>query len=285
MPRGKHPMRFPEARNFPSPIFPPQTYERWCVILAPMSSKSREKCALVERLVREGLCKDAGSAEKLIRAGLVKVGSEVVDKPGTLIDDRAVVSLSQRREFVSRAALKLEGAFRSFSLSAAGLVCADVGACTGGFTEVLLRSGASRVYAIDVGYGDLDWKIRTDPRVVVMERTNARYLESLPDPISFVSIDVSFISLTQIFPAVCSWLAKRATIVALIKPQFEAAREQVAEGGIVTDPRVHSAVCEKIFRFLPSVGLRFCGFEASPITGMEGNKEFLLWCEKESEGR
>jgi 23S rRNA (cytidine1920-2'-O)/16S rRNA (cytidine1409-2'-O)-methyltransferase len=136
------------------------------------------------------------------------------------------------------------------------------------------------VYAIDVGYGDLDWKIRTDQRVVVMERTNARYLESLPEPISLVSIDVSFISLTQILPAVCSWLAPRATVVALIKPQFEAARDQVGEGGLVTDPTVHAAVCEKIFRFLPSVGLRLCGFEASPIAGTEGNKEFLLWSEK-----
>jgi 23S rRNA (cytidine1920-2'-O)/16S rRNA (cytidine1409-2'-O)-methyltransferase len=135
------------------------------------------------------------------------------------------------------------------------------------------------VYAIDVGYGDLDWRIRTDQRVVVMERTNARYLENLPEPISLVSIDVSFISLTQILPAVCKWLGGHATIVALIKPQFEASRDQVGEGGIITDSAVHEKVIEKIARFLPSVGLNFRACEPSPILGTEGNREFLLWCE------
>jgi 23S rRNA (cytidine1920-2'-O)/16S rRNA (cytidine1409-2'-O)-methyltransferase len=198
------------------------------------------------------------------------------------VDDRAPVSLTQRREFVGRGALKLEAALRNFALSAEGLVCADVGACTGGFTDVLLRSGAQRVYAIDVGYGDLDWRIRTDPRVVVMERTNARYLESLPEPISFVSIDVSFISLAQILPAVRKWLSEKATVVALIKPQFEAPRGQVGEGGIVTNSAVHEAVVDKVTQFLPSLGLTFRGCEPSPILGTEGNKEFLLWCERTS---
>jgi 23S rRNA (cytidine1920-2'-O)/16S rRNA (cytidine1409-2'-O)-methyltransferase len=250
-----------------------------------MGSKAKEKRALVERLVRDGLCSDRDSAEKQIRAGLVRVAGEVVDKPGSVIEDKASVSLTPRREFVGRGALKLEAAMKDFALSAQGKVCADVGACTGGFTDVLLRSGAERVYAIDVGYGDLDWRIRTDLRVVVMERTNARYLEKLPEAISFVSIDVSFISLTQILPAVCKWLGEHATIVALVKPQFEAAREQVGEGGIVTDPAVHEEVVKKIVEFLPSIGLTFRGIEPSPILGTEGNKEFLLWCEGLSEAR
>lgn len=245
-----------------------------------MSSKAKQKRALVERVVRDGLCPDRDSAEKHIRAGLVRVEGEVVDKPGSMIEDRVSVSLTPRREYVGRGALKLEAAMKNFALSAQGMVCADVGACTGGFTDVLLRSGASRVYAIDVGYGDLDWRIRTDPRVVVMERTNARYVEKLPEEISFVSIDVSFISLTQILPAVCGWLGKQATIVALVKPQFEAARDEVGEGGIVTDSVVHETVVEKIVEFLPTVGLAFRGITPSPIRGAEGNKEFLLWCER-----
>lgn len=245
-----------------------------------MGSKAKEKRALVERLVRDGLCPDRDSAERHIRAGLVRVEDRIVDKPGSMIEDRVSVSLTPRREFVGRGALKLEAALKHFALSAQGKVCADVGVCTGGFTDVLLRSGANRVYAIDVGYGDLDWRIRTDPRVVVMERTNARYVQKLPEAISFVSIDVSFISLTQILPAVCGWLGERATIVALVKPQFEAARDEVGEGGIVTDSAVHETVVKKIVDFLPTVELTFRGITPSPILGSEGNKEFLLWCER-----
>ncbi len=247
-----------------------------------MGSKAKEKRTLVERLVRDGLCPDLDTAERHIRAGLVRVGGEVVDKPGSITEDKLSVSVTPRREFVGRGALKLEAAIKHFALSVQGDVCADVGACTGGFTDILLRSGAQKVYAIDVGYGDLDWRIRTDPRVVVMERTNARYLEELPEKISFVSIDVSFISLTQILPAVCKWLGERATIVALVKPQFEATREDVGEGGIVTDPSVHERVVRKIVEFLPSLGLTFRGSEPSPILGTEGNQEFLLWCERVS---
>jgi 23S rRNA (cytidine1920-2'-O)/16S rRNA (cytidine1409-2'-O)-methyltransferase len=240
----------------------------------------RKKRALKERIQAEGLVVSADEAERLIRAGLVRVGDAVVDKPGTPVFDDVHVSISGRREYVGRGALKLEAAFSSFGLSASGKVCADVGACTGGFTEVLLRHGAARVYAIDVGYGDLDWRIRSDARVVVMERTNARYVEALAEPVTFISIDVSFISLTLILPAVCRWLSPGGEIVALIKPQFEAAREDVGSGGIVTDPEVHQGVVERIKDFLPSVGLEPRGIVESPILGGEGNKEFLLWAWK-----
>jgi 23S rRNA (cytidine1920-2'-O)/16S rRNA (cytidine1409-2'-O)-methyltransferase len=245
-----------------------------------MASKVKSKRPLAERLIRDGLCVDRDSAERLIRAGLVRVSEAVVDKPGTVIDDSSTVSITPRREFVGRGALKLEAALDKFAISVAGLVCADVGACTGGFSDVLLRAGAGRVYAIDVGYGDLDWRIRTDPRVVVMERTNARYVQRLPEPISFACIDVSFISLTQILPSVCGWLAESATIIALVKPQFEAAREDVGEGGIVRDPDVHQRAISKIKALLPDLGLNFRDCEPSPILGAEGNKEFLLWCER-----
>jgi 23S rRNA (cytidine1920-2'-O)/16S rRNA (cytidine1409-2'-O)-methyltransferase len=152
-----------------------------------------------------------------------------------------------------------------------------VGSSTGGFTEVLLKGGAERVYAIDVGYGELDWKLRSDPRVVVMERTNARYVEALPEPISFVSVDVSFISLTKILPAVRKWVAPLCEIVTLVKPQFEAARGDVGAGGIVRDEGVHRDVLDRIVAFLPTIDLEFRGVEASPILGAEGNKEFLVW--------
>lgn len=240
----------------------------------------RKKRALKERIQSEGLVGSADEAERLIRAGLVRVGDAVVDKPGTPVFDDVHVSISGRREYVGRGALKLEAAFSSFGLSASGKVCADVGACTGGFTEVLLRHGAARVYAIDVGYGDLDWRIRSDARVVVMERTNARYVEALAEPVTFISIDVSFISLTLILPAVCRWLSPGGEIVALIKPQFEAAREDVGSGGVIINPEVHQGVVERIKDFLPSVGLEHRGIIESPILGGEGNKEFLLWAWK-----
>lgn len=240
----------------------------------------RKKRALKERLVAEGLAATGDEAEKLIRAGLVRVGDALIDKPGTLIFDDLHVSISGRRDYVGRGALKLEEAFNAFDISVSGKVCADVGACTGGFTEVLLRHGAARVYAIDVGYGDLDWRIRSDARVVVMERTNARYVEALPEPVSFVSIDVSFISLTLILPAVCRWLPPGGEIVALVKPQFEASREEVGVGGIVHDPAVHQRVVCHIRDFLPTIGLEYRDLVDSPILGGEGNKEFLMWAWK-----
>lgn len=245
-----------------------------------MSGKKRAKETLVVALVRRGLSPSEEDARKEVLAGLVRVNSEMVDKAGALVQDDAVITVQPRKEFVSRAAHKLEAAFAAFGLSVDDAVCADVGACTGGFTEVLLRRGARKVFAIDVGYGDLDWKVRSDPRVVVMERTNARYVEALAEPVSVVSIDVSFISLQKILPAVVSWLTPRADIIALIKPQFEAEKGEVGEGGIISDPQIHQAVIDRVVAFLPQVNLTCEGVVPSPILGSEGNREFLLWARR-----
>jgi 23S rRNA (cytidine1920-2'-O)/16S rRNA (cytidine1409-2'-O)-methyltransferase len=246
-----------------------------------MGEKKKTKLPLIDRLLQEALAATREEASKAILAGLVKVNDEVVDKVGAVVSSDAVIRFAVRKEFVSRAAKKLEAAFESFPISVTDKTCADVGACTGGFTEILLQRGAGKVYAIDVGYGDLDWKIRSDPRVVVMERTNARYLETLGEQVSCVTIDVSFISLSKILPAVVRWLAPKADIVALIKPQFEAEREEIGPGGIVTDSGVHERVVQRVRELLPSLGLTFRGLEPSPILGAEGNKEFLLWAQRD----
>jgi 23S rRNA (cytidine1920-2'-O)/16S rRNA (cytidine1409-2'-O)-methyltransferase len=245
-----------------------------------MAAKAPSKRKLIERLVSDGLVDNRESAEKQIRAGLVRVEGAVVDKPGTLVSIDAQITMAPRKDFVGRGALKLAGALDSFLILPQGRVCADVGACTGGFTEVLLQRGAEKVYAIDVGYGDLDWKIRTNPRVVVMERTNVRYVAQLPDPISLVTIDVSFISLTKVLPVIARWLVPGGTVVALVKPQFEAAREEVGEGGIIANSEIHEKVLSKIHQFLSNVGLLHRGTIPSPILGTEGNKEFLMWAER-----
>jgi 23S rRNA (cytidine1920-2'-O)/16S rRNA (cytidine1409-2'-O)-methyltransferase len=178
---------------------------------------------------------------------------------------------------VGRGGFKLAGALRELEIGVNGRVCADVGACTGGFTDVLLQNGAARVYALDVGYGQLDWKLRNDERVVVMERTNARYVEELAEPVSFVCIDVSFISLKLILPAVQKWLTAEADIVALIKPQFEAGRKQVGKGGIVKDTAVHREVLLDVLNWAQENGLAVAGLTKSSIEGADGNVEFLVW--------
>jgi 23S rRNA (cytidine1920-2'-O)/16S rRNA (cytidine1409-2'-O)-methyltransferase len=242
------------------------------------------KVALKKRLLEEGLFESDELASKAILAGLVRVDGVVVDKIGASVSSAAQISVRQRKAFVSRAALKLEGALNAFNIDPRGRISADVGACTGGFTEVLLQRGAERVFAIDVGYGDLDWKVRSDPRVTVMERTNARFLESLPLKVSLVVIDLSFISLDKILPVVVGWFDRSVPggeIVALIKPQFEAKREEIGSGGIVTDERVHLDVCARIEGLLPGLGLVRGGLEPSPILGAEGNREFLLWAKFE----
>ncbi len=242
--------------------------------------KKSAKVMLVERLVDEGLSATREAASKEILAGLVRVNGEIVDKVGATVAVDAEIRVTARKEFVSRAAYKLDAALRAFDVPVNGAVCADVGVCTGGFTEILLQYGAKRVFAIDVGYGDLNWKVRSDPRVTVMERTNARYLESLDEVVSVVVIDVSFISLDKILPAVVRWFGSQGGhVVALIKPQFEAAREEIGAGGIVRDPAVHAAVSARIEALLPAIGLKKCGLEPSPILGAEGNKEFLLWAQ------
>jgi 23S rRNA (cytidine1920-2'-O)/16S rRNA (cytidine1409-2'-O)-methyltransferase len=187
-----------------------------------------------------------------------------------------VVTVDQPLPYVSRGGPKLAAALDAFQVTVAGLSCADVGASTGGFTDCLLKRGATRVYAIDVGYGQLAWKLRQDERVVVMERTNARYLEALPEPIALVTIDASFISLRLLLPAVVGWLAPVADIIPLIKPQFEAERQLVGKGGVVRDPTVHHQVLQKVAAYATGEGLAIQGLIRSPISGPAGNIEFLM---------
>ncbi len=238
---------------------------------------AQKKERLDKLLVDRGLVSTRSQAKGLIMAGEVLVDGQRVDKPGTSILLGADVQLIAPMPFVSRGGFKLAGALQVFGLDVTGRTCADVGACTGGFTDVLLQNGAARVFAIDVGYGQLGWKLRQDPRVIVMERTNARYLDSLPEVVSFVSIDVSFISLKLILPAVKQWISPDADIVALIKPQFEAGRKQVGKGGIVKDPSVHRQVLSDLLTWSLENDLAPLGLTRSPIQGAEGNIEFLVW--------
>ena len=233
--------------------------------------KERLDALLVER----GQADSRQEAQRLIMAGRVRVGERVVDKPGTPVSIAAQVRVAGAQPFVSRGGHKLAAALDAFALNVTGWVAADVGASTGGFTDCLLQRGAARVHAIDVGYGQLAWKLRQDNRVVVMERTNARYLESLSEPVDMATIDVSFISLKLILPAVFGWLRPGGQIVALIKPQFEARREQVDRGGVVLDPAIHRAVLDDLVGWAERQGWGLQGLIRSPITGPAGNVEFL----------
>lgn len=242
-------------------------------------------------LVDRGLAPTRAKARGMILAGEVLVDGERVDKAGTAVSPQAQITLKDALPYVGRGGLKLAAALDAFGIEVNGRVCADVGACTGGFTDVLLQGGAARVYAIDVGYGQLDWKLRQDARVVVMERTNARYLEALAERVSFVCIDVSFISLTLILPAVQQWLdlSQTADVVALIKPQFEAGPQQVGKGGIVKETAVHRQVLQSLLAWCRENGWVWRGLMRSPVTGAGGNVEFLVWLhaagpEAESDG-
>lgn len=228
-------------------------------------------------LVARGLARSRSRAQALIMAGEVFVEGERSDKAGTRVPLDARIEVAEPLPYVSRGGYKLEKALDVFQIDVRDRVCADVGASTGGFTDLLLQRGAARVYAIDVGYGQLEWKLRQDERVVVMERTNARYLDSLPEAVAFAAVDVSFISLKLILPAVQKWLAADADIVALVKPQFEAGREQVGKGGIVRDQAVHRQVLEDLWDWVTGEDLDPLGLVVSPIRGAEGNVEFLLW--------
>lgn len=240
-----------------------------------MAKKNKER--LDKLLVQRELAPSRNKAQGLILAGEVLVEGERVDKPGTAVSRDATITLKATMPYVSRGGYKLAGALDAFDLDVSGRICADVGACTGGFTDVLLGRGAARVYAIDVGYGQLAWKLRQDERVEVLERTNARYLERLPQPVGFVSIDVSFISLRHILPAVKGWLTPAADVVALVKPQFEAGPERVGKGGIVRDTAVHRDVLQKMVAWCRDHALTPQGLIRSPVTGSGGNVEFLLW--------
>jgi|YNPBryantNP2012_1023418.scaffolds.fasta_scaffold01714_3 23S rRNA (cytidine1920-2'-O)/16S rRNA (cytidine1409-2'-O)-methyltransferase len=240
-----------------------------------MHSVPVTKKRLDELLTERNLAPSRAQAQRLIRAGLVRVQGHVTDKPGTRVAVDAEITLDSRPRFVSRGGEKLEAALVRFGVDVRGLVVADVGASTGGFTDCLLQHGASRVYAIDVGYGQLDWRLRNDPRVVVMERVNARYLERLPEPVELVTIDVSFISLTLILPAAVRWLTDTGHVVALIKPQHEAGRSDVGKGGVVRDPLVHRRVLTKVLASAADSGLGLQGLIPSPLRGPAGNIEFL----------
>jgi 23S rRNA (cytidine1920-2'-O)/16S rRNA (cytidine1409-2'-O)-methyltransferase len=227
-------------------------------------------------LTQKELAETRSKAQALIMAGKIQVNGSLVTKPGTLVSAEAEIILAEELPYVSRGGVKLAAALDAFGIDPTGAICADVGASTGGFTDVLLQRGATHVYAIDVGYGQLAWKLRQDKRVTVMERTNARYLQALPQPISLVTIDASFISLRLILPAVIAWLTVPAQIVALIKPQFEAEKGQVGKGGVVKDPEVHRQVLWNALAYAHQADLTVLGLILSPLTGPAGNHEFLV---------
>jgi 23S rRNA (cytidine1920-2'-O)/16S rRNA (cytidine1409-2'-O)-methyltransferase len=209
-------------------------------------------------------------------AGEVVVEGKAAIKPGTLVAEEAEISLLQPPPFVSRGGIKLDHALDQFQLEVSSKIAADIGASTGGFTDCLLQRGASRVYAIDVGYGQLDYNLRRDQRVVVMERVNARYPVTLPEKVDLATIDVSFISVEQVIPSVAKLLKDNGYLLVLIKPQFEAKRNEVGKGGIVKKPQVHARVLGRFIAWAVGHGFRLGGLVASPILGASGNKEFLV---------
>ncbi len=233
-------------------------------------------------LVDRGLAASRERARALIIAGQVRVGGQPATKAGTPVrPDAEVALLEPDHPYVGRGGLKLEHALQTFGIDVAGKIALDIGASTGGFTDVLLRHGAARVVALDVGHGQLDWRLRTDPRVVVIERVNARTLqpEALPSDLrrfDIVTMDLSFISLRQVLPVVPPLLNRPADVVALVKPQFEAGRTEVGKGGIVRDEQIRARVVEEVADAASALGLTRAGGTESPITGMEGNQEYLL---------
>ncbi|HET7909543.1 MAG TPA: TlyA family RNA methyltransferase [Nitrospira sp.] len=235
-------------------------------------------------LVRHGLVASREAAVRTILAGGVLVDGIIVDKPARLVASDARVEIERAAPFVSRAGEKLAAAFDAFSIDPHGLTTLDVGCSTGGFTDCLLQRGANRVYAIDVGYGLLDWKLRQNSRVVLLERTNIRYIDRsrIPEPIDLAVIDVSFISLTLVLPAVMPLLRDRCRVVALVKPQFEVGKGQVGPGGIVRDATQRRAVTEKIVSAGACLGLEATGVLDSPVKGRKGNQEILVGFRRQS---
>jgi len=253
-------------------------------------SKSRLDILLVER----GLAESRALAQRLVMAGQVRVDGQVVLKPAASVSPQSQVQVEHGAPFVSRGGEKLQAALQAYHLDPSGLTCADVGASTGGFTDCLLQHGAERVYAIDVGYGILHWKLRQDPRVVVMERTNARYVEKLPKPVDLVTVDAAFISLKVLLPVIKNWfmpalpapdsgdqgngIRDKGNMIALIKPQFEAGRAQVKRGsGVIRDAAIHRQVLLEVLAFARQQGYGLGGLLRSPLLGPKGNVEFLAW--------
>jgi 23S rRNA (cytidine1920-2'-O)/16S rRNA (cytidine1409-2'-O)-methyltransferase len=252
-----------------------------------------QKIRLDVLLFERGLVESRAKAQAVIMAGQVRVNGQVVDKASASFAPDAAVEIDSGPRFVSRGGEKLLGALEAFGIDPSGLVCADVGASTGGFTDCLLQHGVSKVYAIDVGKGILHWKLRTDPRVVVMEATNARFVESLPEPIQLVVCDASFISLKVLLPVMKEWLLPLppaplrlrpspaetgGEIVALIKPQFEAGRKESARHkGVIRDPEIHARILLDVLTFAVECGYGLHGLAKSPLLGPKGNVEFLAW--------
>ena len=244
-----------------------------------MANKMRLDVLLVER----GLQESRQKAQATIMSGLVFVKGQRVDKPGTAVPNDAEIEVrGNALKYVSRGGLKLEKAMATFPVDLKNTVCGDIGASTGGFTDCMLQNGAAKVYAVDVGYGQLAWKLREDPRVVCLERINARYLthEQIPDELDFASIDVSFISLKLILPAVHNVLKDGGHVACLVKPQFEAGKEKVGKKGVVRDPAVHLEVLEHFLEHAKESGFTVLGLTYSPIRGPEGNIEYLGYLEK-----
>ena len=228
-------------------------------------------------LVQRGLCASREKAQRLIMAGEVFSDGTRMEKPSQLLDEAIPLDVRAPERYVGRGGLKLEEGLRQFAIDPTGLVCLDVGASTGGFTDCLLQHGAAKVYALDVGHGQLDWKIRSDPRVVVMEHCNARHLQpgDLPEKVQLAVADVSFISLTLVLPPMAAVLTDGGMIVALIKPQFELSREEVGRGGVVRDDAARLRAVDKIRNFAAARGWVWGGAVDSPIAGADGNREFL----------
>lgn len=238
-----------------------------------MSAKQRIDVLMVE----QGLAPSREKARAMIMAGEVLVNDHPISKPGASIDLSAVIIVKNKPRFVSRGGEKLAWALETFAVDVSGRICADVGASTGGFTDCLLQNGAARVYAIDVGYGQIDYTLRQDSRVIVIERTNARYLENLAEAVNFVTVDASFISLKILMPTIRNWLQPSADLILLIKPQFEAGRDEVGKGGVVRDSKIHKRVLTDVLTALKQMNFDIRGLTTSPLKGPAGNTEFLTW--------
>lgn len=250
---------------------------------APKVARGKQRLDLL--LVERGLVESREQARRLIMAGEVLVDEQVSDKPGHTVPLDAALRVRTPLPYVSRGGQKLEAALRAFAVVVTEKVAVDVGASTGGFTDCLLQHGVSRVFAIDVGYGQLAWKLRSDPRVVVLERTNIRLLTQLPAAIlaDLAVIDASFISLALVLPPTLNLLADQGEIIALIKPQFEAGQEDVGKGGVVRDAKVHQRVLQETLDLAAPLGLSVAGLIASPLLGPAGNVEFLVWLRRQSD--
>ena len=238
--------------------------------------RDRNRCDHV--LAVQGLAQSRDAAVRMILAGKVKSNGAIVDKPSRVIPTDAVIEIiGESRPFVSRGGEKLAAALDAYSIAPRGMVCLDVGCSTGGFTDCLLQRGVARVYAVDVGYGQFDWRLRQDPRVVLIERTNIRYMapSAIPEPVDLVVIDVSFISLTKVLPPVTQFLHSPAHVIVLIKPQFEVGKGQVGRGGIVRDDAQRMEAAQRVVRFAAQMGLQTMKIIVSPIKGKKGNQEIL----------